>query len=377
MTKTIGPAPAAVPRPRHYRLAFSFAVVVLVPTIAMTLYLWGLARDQYISTMSLTVRTEDTQSAIDMLGGLSNISGSSSSDIDVLQQYIQSSDLVSQARLVPRFEEAFSRGWPYDFLYAYEPGGTIEDYHNFWNSAVTTSTEAGLLTVKVRSYDPQTSYEISQFIYDQSKSLINNLSAEAREDATSFTRRELDRAEDRLSAARQDLTTYRLRNQIVDPSATLAAQMGILTNLQTELANALVQRSLLEKTSSQTDPRSAEVNRRIDALTAQIEQEQEKFGSGGVGPGGEDYANLFADYEKLFTEQTFAEESYRAAMVAHDSALAKAQMRSRYLAIHVQPTRAEKSMFPDRPITLMVLIVFVTLAWAVGLLVYYSIRDRQ
>lgn len=386
--KIESPKPAAMRRPiagpavmrlRHYRIIASFGLCVLAPLLLSAIYLWGFARDQYISSMSFSVRTENMQSAVDMLGGLSSLAGVSGSnnDVQVIKQFIESTDMVRQVEDKVKLEDAFSLAWPRDFLFAYNPSGTLEDLHDYWNRSVSTSISDGLMTLKVRSYDPEMSYEISEAVFEASRKLINQLSQEAREDATRFTREDLDRAEERLKSAREAMTEFRLRTQIVDPSATLQAQMGILTTLQSQLAEALVQRDLLQKTARKDDPRIAEVTRRIDSLQAQISIEQEKFGKGGQGPGGEDYATLFSQYERLSSEQQFAEEAYRAAMVAHDFALTEAKLKSRYLAVHVRPTVAQKSLYPNRGIKLLVAGLFLFLLWSVGVLIYYSVRDRR
>jgi len=273
--------------------------------------------------------------------------------------------------------EVFSRGWPRDFVLAFDPKGKLEDLHDYWLRNVTSSSSGGLITLTVRSYDAQRSQEIAMAVFEASRSLVNRLSNEARADATRLTRDDLHEAETRLRSARTELTGFRLRTQIVDPGSALQAQLEILSDLQSRLSEVQVQRDLLRKTAPERDPRLAEAQRKIDALELQISREQDKFGAGGQGPGGEDYATLFAQYERLSAEQRFAEEGYRAAMVAHDAAVAESKATSRYLVMHVRPTVAEKSLFPDRPMILLVAGVFLLTAWAIGLLIYYSIRDRR
>lgn len=362
---------------RHFRVVYSFVLAVVVPMLLTIMYLWGFAKDQYLSSMSFSVRTENLQSATDFLGGLSSITGSSSSDVDILTQFIASSDLIHTVDSEIDLSEVFSVAWPRDFLFAYNPSGFFEDLHDYWNNIVLTQSENGIVTLTVRSYDPQTSYDIILAIYKASRELINRLSDEAHADATRFSRDELQASEERLSAAREAMTNFRLEAQIVDPNATLQAQMGILTQLQVQLAESLVQRNLLSRSASNSDPRLNDINQKIAALEAQIEIEQQKFSRGGQGPGGGDYATLFADYERLSSDLLFAEQAYRTAQLAYTAALADAKRTARYLVSHVQPTIAEKSLYPHRLTQLIVMVLFVSLLWSVGLLVYYSLRDRR
>ena len=76
-------------------------------------------------------------------------------------------------------------------------------------------------------------------------------------------------------------------------------------------------------------------------------------------------------------DREFAEEAYRAALAAFDQAQAEARRKSRYLAAHIRPTLAETSEYPRR-LTLVAIVAFFAMGlWTLGVLVYYSIRDRR
>lgn len=366
-------------RPRHYRIGLSFLVVVIVPFIICAGYLWQFAKDQYIANLSFSVRTENTQSAIDILGGMSSMLGGSGAgnDPEIIKQFISSADMVNYIEQKEQVSKIFAAGWPQDFIFAYDPAGTLEDLHKYWQRNVYISIDDGLISLSVRSYDAQRSRDIALSVFEASQQLVNKLSQEAREDATRFTREDLSRAEDRLRTAREAMTQFRLQTKIVDPMATLQAEIGILSSLQAQLAEELVQKELLSKTSSDRDPRITDLNRKVEALRTQIEIERRKFAQDSENSNGQDYATLFSEFESLSAEREFAEEAYRAAAVAHDVALTDAKMTSRYLAMHVKPTVPQKSLFPDRPIQLVVIGVFLVLFWSIGLLIYYSIRDRR
>ena len=76
-------------------------------------------------------------------------------------------------------------------------------------------------------------------------------------------------------------------------------------------------------------------------------------------------------------DREFAEESYRAALAALDVARAKASRQSRYLATFVEPTLAETSEHPARLTIELVAALILVLSWAVMVLIFYAIRDRD
>ncbi|WP_241963377.1 capsule biosynthesis protein [Paracoccus suum] len=361
-------------------LILSFLVLVLLPLTASAWYLWTRAQDQYVSVMGFSVRKEDQKGGIDLLGGLGAFTSSGgASDQNILYQFIRSEDMVRAVNNTIDLKARFSAGWPRDFVYAYDPSGTIEDLVKYWNRQVTVLSDdkTGIITVKTAAFSPQDAKTIADAIYDASSKTVNRLSDQAREDATRYAREELNKAEQRVEEVRGRMTQYRTRTQLVDPKAEFESQMGILTQLQSQLAAALVaQDMLVENGTLESDPRFEQGKKKIGAIESRIQQERDKFSTSRDGPGGESYAKLVADYEQLTADRTFAEATYTAARATYDKALGEAQRQTRYLAAHIVPQLSEQSQRPNRPMVLALMALFLTLGWSILLLVYYSVRDR-
>ncbi len=133
--------------------------------------------------------------------------------------------------------------------------------------------------------------------------------AATRDDTQRYSRAELAGAEARLTSARQELTGFRLRTQIVDPTVDLQGQMGILNGLQARLVETMIELDRLGATVVATDPRRVQILNSKASIEGLIEIERRKFGEGGQGPGGEDFANLFSEYERLAANKQFAEKA--------------------------------------------------------------------
>ena len=382
-------ARAARMRARHYAVIGSFVACVVLPVLVTGWYLWTRAEDRYASYAGFSVRTEEIGSALELLGGVAEMTGSSSSDTDILYQYIQSQELVAKVDQELDLRTMWSRpGWSWfdsddDPVFAYHPPGTIEDLTDYWSNMVKVYSDSGtgLVDLEVQAFRPEDAQAIAQMIYDESSDMINRISAIAREDATRYAREELDRSVERLKAAREATTRFRNRTQIVDPAASIQSQMGILSSLQAQLAQTLIDIDILRQTASDSDPRLTQLERRADVIEERMVEERQKLGIGSAGAGSEQGTDAFADlvgeYERLMVDQQFAEQSYTAALAAYDSALAEAQRQTRYLAAHVQPTRAEVARFPDRIHLLILTAAFCLLGWAMLVLLGYSIRDRR
>lgn len=362
---------------RHVFLIVLFVIIVCLPIAGSAFYLWTRAVDQYASTLGFTVRKEEAASPSDLLGGLSNLSTSGASDTDVLYEFIQSQELVQSIDKTLDLRGQFSAYADQDPIFAFDSDGTIEDLVAYWRRMVHISydSSSGLIEVRTHAFSADAAHDIAEQILKESSLMINRLSAIAREDSTKYARQDLEQSVGRLKTAREAITEFRSRTQIVDPSTVLQGQIGILTRLQQQLAEAYIEFDLLKETTrSSSDQRVAQVERRIEVIQARIAEERSKFS---VGEGGQDYATIVAEFERLTVDREFAEQTYTAALTSFDLARAEAQRQSRYLAPYVQPTLAEKSQYPQRFVILGLVALFSLLAWAIITLIFYSLRDRR
>ena len=370
----------ANPRGRHWLLLASFLLLVVLPSILWAWYLWNRAADQYISTVGFSVHREDMSPAIDLLGGLAPLAGGSSgaSDTDVLYEYIRSQDMVEKIDAQLDLRQRFSRDWPHDFVFAFDPDSHIEDMTDYWDRQVKVlyDTSSGLITLKVNAFTATDAQEIAAAVFKQSSDKINELSSIARDDSTRLARDELEQTRTDLTQVRQQMTEFRMRTQIVDPQADLTSQMGVMSGLQAQLAEALVAHDLLMDNARPTDHRVTQSQQKIDALRRLIDSERQKFSADGEGPTGQSYSALMAEYEKLMVDREFAEGAYRSARIAYEAAMAEARRKSRYLAAHIEPKVAQSSQAPNRPWLLFVVAGLLLTGWSILVLVYYSIRDR-
>lgn len=389
-TKAASPEPKLVIRPlatpakrknRHYGLLLAFAVMVLLPIAATWWYLSERAAEQFASTVAFTVRSEDVSSAADLIGGIAPALGGTSSngDADILYEFIRSQALVKQIDADLDLRQYYSKQVEQDPIFGFNPDGTIEDLTAYWQRMVRNSYDAGsgLMELRVLAFDPQEAQTIANAIFERSSVMINELSAIAREDATRYAREDLDLAVERLKQAREALTAFRISSEIVDPTADVQGQMGLLNLLQEQQVAALIDFDLLSNSTRAGDPRLEQARRRIDIIEDRIRQERRKFGVGAGGDNDASYAETIAGFERLTVDREFAEQAYAAALAAFDAARAEANRQSRYLAAYIRPTLAERSEFPNRPLLIGVVGLFSFLIWAITALAYYALRDRR
>lgn len=366
-------------RPRHRGVMMTFLLCVLAPLCVSIWYLWFVAHDRYASVTGFTVRQEEAVSSTDLLSGLGQFAGGSGSDSDILYEYIQSQEIVERIDATLDLKAQFSRNWSTDPVFSLWEDPSIEELVWFWQRAVRISFDqgTGLMELRILSDDPVMSQAIGRAIVAESQSMINALNEQSRNDTMSYANADLEGALARLKDARSAMTAFRLRTQIVDPTADIQGRMGVLNNLQQQLAQAMIDADLLRSTTQEGDPRVTQADQRIGVIRDRIAAERDTLSSSNVGPDSDDYPSLLAEYESLSVDLQFAEETYRSALTAQDVARSTATRQSRYLAAYIEPTLAQTAEFPQRFMIASLIGLFLLMGWAIMVLVYYSLRDRR
>ena len=366
---------------RHRLIFISFLMWVMVPNLIAAWYLWERAANRYISVAGFSVHTESISSAVEMLGGIAKLSGSGSSDEDILQKFIQSTEIVQKIDASIDLRHIWSKGDPdKDPIFNYRPPGTIEDLTSFWNRMVTVykDSSTGLIDLEVQAFSPTDARAIALAIYHESSILINRLSDIARDDTTRSTMEELRSAAKRLNEARAAVFKFRNKNQIIFPESTIQIQSGVLMSLETELADVLIEIDMLKQITSAKDPRHKQAARRRAIIEKRLIQERLKFGIGNMAGANQNvFAEVVGEYENLSVGLQFAEQSYALALAAYDSAVSESRRQTRYLATHINPTLPEASMLPNRPLMLAFTFIFSMVTWSIMATLGYSIRDRN
>lgn len=357
----------------------SLCLGVLLPVLVVAGYLWFWAADQYASTVAFSVRTEEAGSPFAGLLGIPGISGSSSSDTDILYEFLQSQKLVEDINAEIDLRAIWSKPSS-DPVFAFDENGVIEDLVRHWNRMVKIYYDdgAGLIEVRVLAFTADDAKLVAQTLFKHSSEMINALSAIAREDAIGYAREDLKTALDRLKEAREAVTKFRNTHQLVDPSVDIQTQAGLLGTLEAQLAAALIEFDLLATSTRADDPRVTQAQRRIEVIRDRIQAERRKLGLADGTEGGSDvYANLVGEYERLVVDREFAEKSYTTALATYDGAQAEARRKSRYLAAYVRPTLAGSSRYPERGTLLGLSALFIFLIWSTMVLVVYALKDRR
>lgn len=370
------PARSARWKGRHVFVVASFLLWVCAPTALIGRYMAAVAQNQYASHVGFSVQKDATPSPQDLLGGLAAISGSASSDTDILYEFIQSPEMVARANR--RLDLATIFNNPKDPVFSLGDDTRIEALTAHWNRVVRIDYDrsGNLLELRTLAFSAPDAQTLAQVIFDESSDMINAISAISREDAIRHARTDRAHALERLKEARTALSNFQNRTHILNPLIELQNQANLLGNLKAQLTEASVRLEMLSlNKTSRRDPRTDQARKEIQTLKTLIQKEQQAFMT--VAHGQPNRPELLAEYETLKVNLEFAEQSFLSAQTVYDTALATAQRKSRYLATYIAPTRAQTPEYPRRARITALTFGTLLLLWAIFIMAYYAVRDRR
>jgi capsular polysaccharide transport system permease protein len=374
-------APPARPRRRHWLVAATFFLAVIMPTLMAATYLNWTAADRYGSRVAFSIRSNQASAPLEILGAVTQLGNSSVlTDGQVLYDFIQSQQIIETVRAQLPLAAYFNRA-PLDWVFSLGEDQPVEELIDYWNRMVDVSLDpiTGILTIEARAFAPAEAQAIAAAILAASADLVNRLADTAREDAVRYAAVELAGAEERLRSIRVRLREFRNLEQEVDPSQNARIAIGLVAGLEEELSQARVQLDLLSGALDDTAPRIMFLNRQIDSLLARIAAERTRLGSGLV-LGDADKRSLsevVGEFEELVVDREFAEQSYTVALATYQQAQAEARRRHRYLAAHIEPTLSQEPQYPDRPLLIAAVFLLALAGWSILVLAGYNIRDRR
>jgi capsular polysaccharide transport system permease protein len=353
-----------------------FFLIVVLPTVLVGLYLYLYAADQYESEAHFLVQSADkTQipsagaSALSMLTGV----GSGQNEAMSVADYLTSHDAVAKLRQEDRLVERFQRPGVDLLSRLFGTNPTPERVLRYYQRQVKVKfdTESGITTIKVHSFTPQDSYDIAQKLLQIGEQRVNELNARRYTDEIANARRVLDEAEAALTANDAAMTAFRHKSGDIDPQATGAAQLGLVSGLSSQLAAARAQLQTMAGVISPSSPQYQALAAHINSLQAQVDAQ-----SGKLTGRADSITNDVSEYQALMLRRDFLNKRYEAAAASLEKAREQALQQELYLQRVVNPNMPVKALFPERARILATVLVALLLVYSIGWLIVAGVREH-
>jgi capsular polysaccharide transport system permease protein len=348
---------------RAFALVQKLFLFVIAPTIAATVYYVFIARDQFMSTTSVSVKTEGTPSlGIDSIIG-SFASSGTSKDALLVQEYILSRDMLKLLDEKEQFLKHYQNP-NIDFLARLAPDATFEDAYEYYREmiGIKFDSESGVLTLEVKAFDPQSAQRFAQTLIKLSEQKVNAMSIHMQNDKIAFTKGVLDEAEKRLFAAQKAILSIQQEQGDFSPDHSAKSLMGLKSGLENALAQAQTQLNEARAIMAPTAPQVLALDSKVRSIKAQIRKENNRLiGSkedGGMGKN-------IAEFELAMLEKELAQKEYQSATISLEAARLDALKQKSYLVEITSPSLVDEASYPKR--WLKILTVFLVSLAAFGI----------
>ena len=362
-------------RDRFVKLDRAFAMIVLLPTLVMSVYFGLIGSDVYISESKFIVRDSTRQPNVG-LGLLlsSNRFSNAGADGSAVREYIRSRDALSAINGKGLVRSAYTRPEVSIFDRFGGPirGESEEHLHRYLSEKVSVDQDSGtmIVTLTVRAFRPDDARRINSLLLERSEDLVNRLSERGRADLVKFAQTELREAEQRSADAARRLATYRNRYAVVDPEKQATVVLQMIAKLQDELIATRTQLTQLQ-TFTPRNPQLPVLKRQVAELSRAIEEETAR-----VAGGSRSLAATVEAYQRLQLESVVADKQLAGAIASLQEAYSEARRKQTYVERIAQPSLPDHPFEPRRLRAILATFVLGLILWGIYRLLAAGIREH-
>jgi capsular polysaccharide transport system permease protein len=355
-------------------LGLSALLVIGIPAILAVVYYVYLASNQYVTTFQFAVRGPSMAAATGRAAAtVTSGVGAMSPDAFVITDYINSQQAITDVEREVDLRTMFSKSGV-DFLSRLPPNVTSEQLSAYWTHMVWAHFDlvSGNVSVSVRAFTPPDSLRLSQALIAASNEVFRRLNLQAQQDFVRVADDNLRTAQEQLNAARKALLAFREKSGLMELDRTSQAGSAIIDDLRKQLAGFQAQYASIKGTSPNS-PILPGLAAQITALEGQIKNSDRLAASSPVKVV---TAETLGEYQTLDMERQFTEKQYTEALALRNQAYLTAQNQQSYLALFVEPTLPQTSIYPERVRSILTVVLVAAAVWFIGVLIIYAVRDH-
>jgi capsular polysaccharide transport system permease protein len=370
-------AEAAARRRRGFLLRL--LIFVGIPTLVSAFYVFMYATPRYVSQIQVVYQSYGAPQS-QAPSFLSTFLGSSIGGLDmqrVIGSYVTSDTLLASLERQLPMHEHYSNP-KIDWLDRLPAKASEEDFVAYFNKRIHVDVmQGGYDVINIEAFDPKFAAQVAAATAASIDQMVEGITTRARADELNFAQGLLDKAEERLIAAKLKTTAFRNAHREFDPLATATTlETGVVAPLEAQLSQYRAELASREPFLAPDSPTIVSLKSQIGALEQQIAAERARLANSSTSGPGVPYSDLVAQYTTLTENEQFALDSYTSAKQAYDLARADAERKQNYAEAFVKANVPQRSTSPNGPMVVLATFVISLLTYAAGSLLFSSFREQ-
>ena len=351
----------------------SFLWVVGIFCIAV-LYFGVMVSDRYVSRADVLVKQADQIKMLPEALSILGVGGSSHQDVLLIQDYLQSWDLLSTLDRELDLKEHY-QSHQADFFSRLSGDASREDFIEYYRKHLTLHLDdlSGVLTIELQTFDPDYSQRVVTLMLKESEQFINRLGHKMALDQLAFVEKEADRAYQRVQTEKNKVLAFQNSHQLLSPESTSSAQVGMINQIEAELVRQQTELKRLKSYMKSTAPQVIAVETSVNALNKQLQQEQGKL----TGVDKDAMNEITASYQEVQSRASLAADFYKTSLISLEQARVEAYRKIKHLLVISQPTLADKAEYPRRLYNLATVGVLLCLFYGLLVMGLATLREHQ
>lgn len=352
--------------------------IVAIPLIISCIYYSSFALDRYVSIAQVAVRQSGAGDAPQMPGlavMLGGLNPTSREETLYLREFITSADMLAELESQLSWSKHYAERWS-DPLYLLGGSTSRENILDYYRRVVTAHFDeiTGLLTVEVQAFDQEFAQETLKVILAVSERFVNELSHKMAREQMRFAQGELAAARKSFEFHRQEMLKFQSDNKLLDAQVAAEGRATIIADLESQLTKERASLKAMQASLNSDSPQVRQQKIKIKALEDQVESESRKL----VSPPQGDRLNVIAaNYRNLTMDAGIAEEAYKYAVSAVETARIEASKKIRSLVTVVSPNKPEEAIYPRRIYNLLTIFMGLLLFYGIVRFIVSTIEDHQ
>lgn len=355
-----------------------FFLVVVAPTLLTFGYAMISRTPFFMSQVQFAIedRSQPTfQGPSGAMASIGFVSGEPNSMYS-LRRFLQSWDALAELEHGYGFKRHYTPDHG-DWLTALDADADPDETMKYYQRVVTPhiSTTENILTLEVWAYDPQVAQDIARSLLKISENFLNRMNARSLEDQVAFYKDELASANKHLALSRAALTTWRNKNNALDPMVQAQMIQGLISGLEAELSDVRADITQLLNSSNpeRFQPKIKVLQERERSLLSQISDSRNRL----TGPSDGTVAVQIAAYEELNANVELAQTSVTMLIGSLETARQAVLQKQKYLLLIASPSLNHERVFPLAGFHTLVVCVAALLIFGVMVLLHMIVRDYR
>lgn len=352
-----------------------YALLVVLPTLAVLAYNGLLASDGYVSRAHVMIEHDTPVPTPELAIG--DLLGSAPSKVDALivKTFMESRAMLEYLEQELGVRAHFSSE-QIDWWSRLPSDASREELLKYYldHLEVTVDQESFVVEVAFTAYDPEFAQKVADMLVARSETFVNDVSHHLAREQLAFIEGEVERAQQKLKKASRDMVELQRKYEVFSPEKESESAGMVIGGLLQQLAQQQATLKALESYMNPGAQQVVEAQRKIAALKKQIAEQRAEL----VGSDDEEGLNeLMLNYQDAEVNLNVATEVYKSAIGTLEMTRLETARKAKYLVSLSAPSLAEEAYHPRIAYWTLTVFVFLNLAYFVLGLIIATIQDHR